>query len=266
MGPLLALLAIPALAGYGFLIEPYWIQTTHHTITAPVDRPLKIAHLSDIHTHGYHRREKHLTRSLQKEKPDVIVVTGDMVSVGAKAYRHAAEVYKRLDAPLGVWFVRGNWENEKPRKYEEDFYHSLDVHLLINAHRKIREDVWVVGMDDRRSGKPIWTKAAKGVPVQGFVLVLIHSPGAIRDVDQRADLVLAGDTHGGQIRLPGFTAFTIAKESKPYVSGWYERGHTKMYVSRGLGMSGPKMRLFCRPEIAYISVLPTHKRSLSSGS
>jgi uncharacterized protein len=255
--PLIALVALPLLATYGWLVEPYWIETTHYSLAAPVASTLKIAHLSDIHTHGLGRREKALLLSLRAEKPDVILITGDMVSTGAKAYRQAADVYRQLDAPLGVWFVRGNWENEKkPHTYETTFYRSLDVHLLVNQSRKLRDDVWLVGLDESREGHPDWKRAAAAIPTSGFAIAMIHTPGTLHSVDQRADLVLAGDTHGGQIRLPGLKAITIAEESKPFVSGWYRRKHSLMYVSRGLGLSGPPLRLFCRPEITYINIVP----------
>jgi predicted MPP superfamily phosphohydrolase len=222
-----------------------------------VEQPLKILHLTDLHTHGMGRRERALLKSLKKEKPDLIVVTGDMVSTGSKAYKQAAAVYSHLDAPLGTWFVRGNWETEKkPRTDEKAFYDGLGVQLLVNKSRPIRPDVSLVGLDESREGKPNWSKAAQGIAPTAFVITLIHVPGSVRQMDYRCDLALAGDTHGGQIRLPGFTCFMISKEAKPYISGWYKRGQTLMYVSRGLGTSGPPMRLFCRPEITYIQLRP----------
>jgi predicted MPP superfamily phosphohydrolase len=94
----------------GFLIEPYRIEVTHSSVQAPVTRPLKIAHLSDLHTSGLGRRERKLLLLLEAEHPDVIVITGDTVTWGHH-YDKIRQLLSRLNAPLGVWLVRGNWEN-----------------------------------------------------------------------------------------------------------------------------------------------------------
>src|SRR5215831_17610324 len=58
-----------------FLIEPDWIEVTHHQVVAPIMSPLKIAHLTDIHTKGLGRREKRMLALLEKEQPDLIAIT-----------------------------------------------------------------------------------------------------------------------------------------------------------------------------------------------
>src|SRR5712692_8292173 len=69
-----------AVAVDGFLIEPSWIEVTRHTVQAPFAGPLKIAHLSDLHTYEVSRRERRLLALLEAEKPDLIVVTGDTLA------------------------------------------------------------------------------------------------------------------------------------------------------------------------------------------
>jgi hypothetical protein len=94
----------------GSLIEPYRIEVTHSSVQASLTRPLKIAHLSDLHTSGLGRRERKLLLLLDAEHPDVIVITGDTVTWGHR-YANIRPLLSRLNAPLGVWLVRGNWEN-----------------------------------------------------------------------------------------------------------------------------------------------------------
>src|SRR5215813_3097568 len=106
--------ALPAL--YAFGVEPSWIEVTRHYVDGPVDPPLTVAHLSDLHSCGIGRRERRLLEILDAEKPDAIVVTGDSLVDGElfgprtssrEAYARAAELLGRLKAPLGVWVVRG---------------------------------------------------------------------------------------------------------------------------------------------------------------
>ena len=71
------LAVIAAIAAYAMFVEPYWIEVTHYEIQGQVAAPLKIAHLTDLHTHGIGRRERRMLEILAEEKPDLIVITGD---------------------------------------------------------------------------------------------------------------------------------------------------------------------------------------------
>ena len=67
---------------YAWGVEPYWIEVTRHHIQAPLDASLTVAHIADLHTYGLGRRERKLVSILEKEKPEVIVLTGDNVIDG----------------------------------------------------------------------------------------------------------------------------------------------------------------------------------------
>jgi predicted MPP superfamily phosphohydrolase len=66
----------------GLFIEPFRIEVTHSAVEAQIAAPLKIAHLSDLHTTGFGRRERKLLELLDEEKPDVIIITGDTLGRG----------------------------------------------------------------------------------------------------------------------------------------------------------------------------------------
>src|ERR1700688_3296564 len=102
---ILAAVAGLAVAVDSFLVEPYRIEVTHSSVRAPLTRPLKIAHLSDLHTSGLGRRERQLLSLLDAEQPDVIVITGDTVTRGNQ-YENIRPLLSHLHAPLGVWVVR----------------------------------------------------------------------------------------------------------------------------------------------------------------
>jgi uncharacterized protein len=249
---LLALLAIDAA-----LIEPFRIQVTHYQLHGPVSAPLKIAHVSDIHTHGFGSRERRLLEILRAENPDVIAVTGDTLSL-MNRYAPAQNLYRQMHAPLGVWVVRGNFENDyrvSPRR-ERAIYDEAGVNLLVNANHQLRPDVWVAGLDDPTTGEAHLDAALAGIPAGVFSILLFHSPAYFDVAAGRASLCLAGHSHGGQVRIPFMKPLWLPKGVGRYLEGWYEQQGSKLYVSRGLGMSKLPIRFLCRPEVTFITVTP----------
>jgi predicted MPP superfamily phosphohydrolase len=237
----------------GFLIEPYRIEVTHSLVQAPLTRPLKIAHLSDLHTSGLGRRERKLLLLLDAEHPDVIVITGDTVTWGHR-YANIRPLLSHLNAPLGVWLVRGNWENNYSLRNEKAFYTQLGIHFLLNEARPIRPDVWIAGLDDPTLGTPNLDTALKAVPQDAYVITAFHAPAFFDKIAGRVPLVLAGHTHGGQVRLPLVPVFWLPRGSGRFLEGWYAERGSRMYVSRGIGTTFLPIRFLCPPELAIITV------------
>lgn len=251
-----ACLLLAALGVDGFFIEPYRIEVTHYAIPGNVSAPLKIAHLSDLHAHGLGRRERRLLAVLAAEKPDLIVITGDTLGNRRGNYQDCRRLYRELHAPLGVWFVRGNWENLKPLRHERAFYESVGVHLLLNANREVRPGVWIAGVDDPYTGTARLETALAGIPASAYTIALFHSPAFFDRIAGRVNPCLAGHTHGGQVRVPLLKPLWLPKGCGRFLEGWYAERGSRMYVSRGLGMSILPVRLLCRPEITFITVEP----------
>jgi predicted MPP superfamily phosphohydrolase len=214
---------------------------------------LKIAHLTDLHTTGLGYRERHLLKLLDQEQPDLIVITGDTLS-GSKAYRRERELLPKLHAPLGVWLVRGNWENSYPRAEERKFYSELNVHLLLNQGVSVRDDVWLMGLDDSMSGHPDLAAALQNAPPGAFKIALFHSPAYFNVSAGRYDLALAGHSHGGQVRFPFIFPFWVPPGVGHYVEGWFHKDGSRMYVSRGIGTTYLPIRFLCRPELAIVTI------------
>lgn len=250
------ILAFSAAAVDAVYVEPFRIEVTHYDIPAPVSAPLKIAQLSDLHTHGMGRNERRLLQILEAEKPDAIVITGDCLGNLAGNYEWCKEIYENLHAPLGVWVVRGNWENDRPVHRERLFYHEAGVGLLVNASAELRPDVWLIGLDDPYSGYAKPDIALAGVPKDAYKIAIFHSPGYFRRLAGRMNLCLTGHTHGGQVRIPFMRPFWLPKGAGPYLEGWYEQNGSKMYVNRGMGMSNLQIRFMCRPEISIFTLTP----------
>jgi predicted MPP superfamily phosphohydrolase len=251
---------------YAWAVEPYWIEVTRHQVAAPLAAPLKVAHLTDLHLYGLGRRERKLLALLDRERPDVIVITGDSVVNGDPfapapgladdpTYARAAPVFARLRAPLGVWAVRGNWENWRRVRDERAWYRRHGIGLLVNEAREVRPGLWIAGLDDIQA-TPDPDAAARAIPQGAYVLALFHSPAYFDRIAGRFPLALAGHTHGGQARPPLVPVFWLPAGSGRYLAGWYEVNGSRMYVSRGLGTSTLPVRFRCRPELAVITVGP----------
>jgi predicted MPP superfamily phosphohydrolase len=138
---------------------------------------------------------------------------------------------------------------------------ALGVQPLVNASAHVVGsgiDLWVAGLDDLNQGEPNLAAALDGVPAGAPVILLAHNPDAWLDpAIVRADLVLAGHTHGGQFRVPLIGALhtqgTYLSRRRP--AGWFERGRSRMFVSRGLGESFP-FRFGAPPQAALIRLVP----------
>jgi hypothetical protein len=138
---------------------------------------------------------------------------------------------------------------------------ALGVQPLVNASAHVARDgidLWIAGIDDLNQGQPDLDAALDGVPVGAAVILLAHNPDAWLDpAIGRADLVLAGHTHGGQFRVPLIGALhtqgTYLSRQRP--AGWFERGRSRMLVSRGVGESFP-FRFGAPPQAVLIRLVP----------
>jgi predicted MPP superfamily phosphohydrolase len=246
--------ALIVAAAYAVIIEPKRIEVTHQQISGRVDRKLRIAHITDLHSSGFGPRERTVILMLRQENPDVIVITGDTVDGGKLSV--ARDFMVNLSAPLGVWVVRGNWERWTLEEDERAFYTSVGAKFLENTGAAARDDVWIAGLDDPQTGTPRLNDALFGAPLESFKLVLMHAPDYFAEIGGQFDLALAGHTHGGQVVLPLWGPIWRPPGGKRYLSGFYSQNNSLLYVSRGIGTSIAPVRFGARPELAIIDVVP----------
>lgn len=267
-------LAVLLIASYAFLIEPYRIKISRLDVEIPELpeslRGLTICHFSDLHITKYGYIERSLNQILRSLHVDLGVITGDL----ADGYGHPDAVIETLRgfAPrLGVYAVSGNgdWGLRIPyARFMNDLQESGLIFLSNEHSTPLGVDGYlhIIGVDDPFSGRDDIDRALAGIGEGGVRIMLAHSPDIFQKLDDRVDLVLAGHTHGGQIRLPFVGALWLHCRYRLGISDGYVspdelsrrtgRRISRMrgYVSRGIGNSGPHARFLCQPEITIINL------------
>jgi uncharacterized protein len=265
--PKVALLAAGAVAaagaacvGYGVLIERDWYRLRRQRVEAlePGRPPLTVLHLSDLHLTPADTRRIAFLERLAAEPVDLVVLTGDMLG-GPEGLDPVLEALGRFRPRLGAVAVLGSNDYWAPR-----FRNPLGYFTGPSSrrHRSARlGDVELAGMDDPhiRHDDP-----GVAVPPDGQVrlrLGVVHSPyrRALDAFERNGyELLLAGHTHGGQVRLPGVGALvTNCDLPRDRVRGLSRWGRSWLHVSGGLGTSKyAPFRFACRPEASLLTVTP----------
>jgi uncharacterized protein len=166
-------------------------------------------------------------------------------------------------------FFRKVWSNE--RVHLPIAYHNVaamhaalernGIHPLVNRAWHVQTgavNLWVAGVDDLWEGHADLEAALAAVPEDALLLLLAHNPDAwLEPCAGRADLILSGHVHGGQVRLPllGAVHTQGSHLTRHRAWGWFQRGTTRMFVSRGLGESLP-LRFGVPPQVTLIHLVP----------
>ena len=244
---------------------------------------LKIAHISDIHSGSFTNKKAvlHGVEKILKEKPDLILFTGDLVNDRAHEMDEYLEVFGQLKAPLGVFSIFGNhdygdyvqWPYNGITK-EQNMHNLKNVHagmgwkLLLNEHvvlEKGGEEIVLMGVENW-SNKARFPKhgrmdlAHPGTEKYRFKILMSHDPShwdaEVKTKYADVDLTLSGHTHGMQfgIEIPGFKWSPVQYMYKQW-SGLYEDGKQKLYVNPGYGFIGYPGRVGVLPEITVIELV-----------
>jgi predicted MPP superfamily phosphohydrolase len=238
---------------YVWLIEPQWIEINHYNIKIPFDEEVTILQISDLHTKGYGLVEKKVINAIATIEPDVIVLTGDISSPGTSRNEYR-EVLSKIIAPKGVYFVNGNWEYWNKIENFNEILNEFQLKKLDNSNKQLTENIWLLGFDDALEGSPDEKSAFLNVPINAYKIGIFHSPVYFDSIFKKINLALSGHTHGGQMKLPFINPFWLPMGGQKYVSGWFKKEASSLYVSRGIGTSILPFRLFARPEIAVFHI------------
>ncbi len=271
---------------YATLIEPYRLRVESAQMPIPTERagddPIRIAILADLQTDRIGTYEQHAIATLMEQRPDLILITGDMLQ-GWDVLRNELEALRlllsELDAPGGVYLVQGDTDrgcaekNHPPtdqgyRAYLESLVVGTQVRVLYNevvttqvCDRSFR--IGGVGLDfqsENARSRVIEPLTAVTDPEE-ICLLMTHRPDVVFLLpdSSRVDLVVAGHTHGGQVVVPGYgPPITLSNVPRSVAAGGLHKiGGNLIYVSRGVGHErgqAPRIRFLCPPEISIITL------------
>jgi predicted MPP superfamily phosphohydrolase len=265
------LLLLACLVFWGFFIEPGRLIVRQETIQIdgwPRELDgLRIAVLSDIHAGAWFIDERKLRLIVERTnqlQPDLIVICGDYIAGDGRRHplKMAPEVFapilKDFSAPLGVYSVLGNhdWWFDGGRVRQALEQNGMKV--LENEAFSVQArgaSLWVVGFAD------LWTRPQRivetvaQVPQNAPVIALAHNPDMFPRLPQHVPLLIAGHTHGGQVRFPFLGSVVHPSDfGQRYARGHVvENGH-HLFVTSGIGTSIMPVRFGVPPEIVLLTV------------
>lgn len=287
MHPLFAALCAAGAVSYPFL-EARWYRV--HRLTVPVDRdvqPLSILHVSDTHLTAGNKPLIRFLRALPSRigRPDIIVATGDLIEDDS-GIEPVTDALNGLSARAGRFYVLGSHDYYQSRFQSYTKYFSArrvtpraaraDTDLL---ERRLQDEGWVsltnrtefidaggvdagagrirlAGVDDPYLGRDTDAHLHRG-PDETFAIGLTHSPESLsRWMLAGFDLVLAGHTHAGQVRVPGIGALVTNSDLPAALAGGLHRiGSGWLHVTPGLGTGRfAPIRFNCRPEVTLLKI------------
>lgn len=252
--------------------------TSYEYRTDKITQSVTFAVVADLHAHVYGRDNDILIQKIKEQKPDIILVPGDMiVSRYPETYETAYQVLEKLTEIAPVYFSNGNHESrvsKVPVMQTEAFLEyenrvrKLGVHILNNASEEVilhGGKFCISGLEiplecyGKGSYEPLpehFIRDVLGDAKQDSVQILMaHNPMFAKEYAKwGADVSVCGHTHGGLVRIPGIGSVISPQfELFPkYDAGEFNFGDRKVYVSKGLGTHTFHIRVFDRAEVLMI--------------
>ncbi len=238
----------------------YPVSITHHELPLlglPKDLVgATIAHITDLHC-GYGDTDavySWLEREVNRLNPVSILFTGDYVD----------DHYQGSGYPLGSLLARvkcnrtavavyGNHDHRRKLTEATNGLADAQIRLLVNEGVELLPGLWAAGVDDIYEGNPDLDRTLAALPHDRTSLLLSHNPSAIEKLAKSNVVVFSGHTHGAQMRLPFPSPELVCRIHLHcnQVMGWYNHGLARLYISRGIGVTGlPPIRLACPAELA----------------
>lgn len=265
--PVLLAVAPFALALYGTLFGARLLR--RERVTIPVAglpsgwHGVRIVQLSDLHAgrHVTKERLRTIARRAARLKPDLLVVTGDIVHNSPEFARHAAEAIASIPSRHGIFACLGNHDFWAGPDAVERELERAGVQVLRNRGVLLDRSghgLWLCGVDDPWSGRVDLRAALQGRPEGAATVLLSHQPNTWpRAQELGVELQLSGHTHGGQLALLWLhRSLSLARLITPFVAGLYRAGRSYLYVNRGAGSVMPMVRLGSRPEVTELTLVP----------
>jgi uncharacterized protein len=256
----LGVLLILSFKLYGEAIEPRRLEVTKLTFpSAKIHTPLRITHISDIQTDGLNGMFRQAREASNAFDPHFVFFTGDLVN-HPSLLPEVENYLKEFKYREGAFLVGGNIDAglDLDEVAKHTGFQNIEGRT---ARRTIDGDsVVVMGLGIRAAGQK---SSIHGMGPGDMVFLLSHFPDAVFTVQgEPVDLMFSGHTHGGQVCLPWLGPIeTLSRVPRSVAAGGLHKvGTVWTLVNRGLGWEGltaPRLRLFCRPQVILLDIVPT---------
>lgn len=230
---------------------------------------LKIVHFSDIH---YNRaitlkKIESIVKEINLIKPDIVVFTGDLLDKDAiltnTDYDELGKILKKINAPSGKYAILGNHDYKKEEENAIKILKNSNFTYLENTYDiiydKYGNKVFIGGIGSVIQNKDDIDKALNSLSNKdniSYKIILIHEPDIADEIatGYKINLILAGHSHGGQIRLPLIGALYTPPYAKKYQNEYYKINDCNLYISTGIGVSTINYRLWDKPSINFYRI------------
>jgi uncharacterized protein len=247
--------------------EAIRVIVTRHDVLVP-NLPasldgIRIAQISDVHFPWNQRAARAALEHVHRERPEIVVLSGDMTE-RIDAVDQVRDFAANARGTLATVAILGNWEylSGMAGAAARNAYHGTGVELLVNQSKVVKlgsSSLALVGLDDVLLGKPDLPTARQELRPGTVEMWLVHEP-VFADTVQPASvarpmMIMAGHTHGGQIRIPFLPPVRPVGAGR-FLEGWYRDTVAPLYVSRGVGTTGIPARFRCAAELPIFTLRP----------
>jgi predicted MPP superfamily phosphohydrolase len=248
-------------------VEPSLLSVTRrdircHGLPSALDG-LRVGLLADFHFRPGTDDEvvQAAVNQVNRENLDLLALAGDFADHDGAVLSPLLEYLGKANSAHGVFAVMGNhdgWSSD--RGYTRRLFEKAGISFLINQHSllSIRGEILAIaGTDFVWKGKPDPARTLAGLRAETPVIAMVHEPDYFDEMTRHRDIMLqlSGHTHGGQCRVP-MVGYAPAKVrfGKKYIEGEFARPGSKLFVTRGVGTTGLRVRFACPPELAILTL------------
>ena len=228
----------------------------------PVFNDYRIVHLSDIHLGQWisAKRIEGVVNLVNKQKPDLVAITGDSVSyVVNDSILDMLRYLKNLkpnDATVAVMGNHDHWVGPEEIRQVMDESKIIELENDVYTIKRGEAQLNIAGVDSVTLDKDDLGAVLRKLPKSGPAILLAHEPdfADVSAATGRFSLQLSGHSHGGQMVIPGFGTPFRGSEFRKYPLGKYNVNNMVQYTNRGLGTNVFWIRINCPPEITVINL------------
>jgi predicted MPP superfamily phosphohydrolase len=236
-----------AIVGDARWVEPQWVKTERLRLS---DKPAhRFVQFSDLHYKGDRAHAQSVVDTINSLSPDFVCFTGDVIEEG-KFLPEALEILAGVKTPM--YGVPGNHDYWSKAPFDGliKCFAATGGAWLLDEQRVIAEGkINLIGMAHLGPKHPLPS------PKPGMKnILLIHYPAWAKQFDEKFDLMLAGHSHGGQVRIPFYGSVIVPFAVDEYDLGLFQTKAGPLYVNAGIGWYPYPIRFNCRPEITVIEI------------